>query len=118
LRTVLHHLKSPWQHDHQSSAQSNTRYYFCDDLNCPVIYFCDDNRTLYQSQLRTEVGIKSSAPQRTLCYCFGVNAAQAEADPKIRHFVTDQTQNRNCACDIRNPSGRCCLNTFPKQAKQ
>jgi hypothetical protein len=28
--------------------------------------------------------------------------------------VIEQTRLHNCACDVRNPSGRCCLKDFPK----
>jgi len=40
--------------------------------------------------------------------------AVALADPGIRDFVVAQTRLGLCACDTRNPSGRCCLIDFPR----
>lgn len=106
--TVLHHLKQPWRReidDHQ--------YYFCTDPACPVIYFTDDDAIFEQDALRTPVGLKAPSPDALICYCFGVTRAEA-GDPATRAFVTQQTRTGNCACEIRNPSGRCCLSDFPK----
>ena len=33
---------------------------------------------------------------------------------KTKEFVMAQTKAQNCACEIRNPSGKCCLVDFPK----
>ncbi len=53
-----------------------------------------------------------------LCYCFDINAAQysaallANEAEAIKNFVNQQTQTGACACETRNPSGRCCLADF------
>ena len=108
-RTVLHHVKKPWELKLKEQA-----YYFCDDPNCDVVYFAIDNSTLKKEQLRTSVGIKESAEDTLICYCFGVSKKQAITNKEARSFVIEQTKNDSCSCSTFNPSGRCCLKDFPK----
>lgn len=108
LATILHHLRQPWL-----ANLKQQRYFFCQDPDCDVVYFGEDDVLVRQSELRTPVGIKSHQGNATLCYCFGVSREDAEGDPEIRDFVIRQTREKNCACESRNPSGRCCLKDFP-----
>ena len=107
-RTVLHHLKSPWLH-----PLGPQPYYFCDNPNCAVVYFSGDTQVIGLDELRGPIGQKQRGSERLICYCFGVNEAQASTDPAVKAFVIEQTKLGNCDCDIRNPSGRCCLKDFP-----
>lgn len=108
-RTIVHHLKTPWAW--QARA---TRYYFCADPGCDIVYFGDDGTTIGRSGLRTRVGQKEQADDALLCYCFGVRWADFRAAPAIRDFVVAQTRAGACSCETHNPSGRCCLKDFPK----
>lgn len=90
------------------------RYFFCDDPNCEVVYFGDDDSVILKCQLRTKLGAKEAAADGLLCYCFGVTKADALSDPGIRDFVLTQTRLGLCSCDTSNPSGRCCLTGFPR----
>jgi hypothetical protein len=107
INTVRLHLNQPWQ------WQPQAHYYYCTDPACPVIYFADDDSVLEQADLRTPVGLKDPSPEAQICYCFGVTRAESR-DPAIRAYVEEQTRQGHCACEIRNPSGRCCLADFPK----
>ena len=111
-RTVLHHVKSPWTR--QIPEQG---YYFCTDPDCDVVYYGEDDRVLMGDELRTLVGQKSCDPERPLCYCFDIRAVDvmAEEASSARQFVIDHTRDASCDCEIRNPSGRCCLKDFPGQ---
>lgn len=112
LRTVLHHVRTPWQSSLPAQA-----YYFCDDPACDVVYFGADRRLITRADLRTDVGQKSQADDRAICYCFDVKAADlrsAEGRALTRAFVIDQTRQATCDCEVLNPSGRCCLKDFPK----
>lgn len=106
--TLLHHLKQPWQRDLAKQA-----FYFCADRHCPVIYFTGDGAVIGPSGLRTRVGLKSASADALICYCFGVTRRET-GDPVIRQFVRQQTRQGTCACQVRNPAGRCCLRDFPK----
>jgi len=83
-------------------------------VDCDAVYFGEDGSVLGMGEIRGEIGQKRSGLDRLLCYCFGVTQGDAEADPSAKAFVVQQTKQGVCACDSRNPSGRCCLKDFPK----
>ncbi len=107
-QTIKHHLKQPWLwHD------GGMDYYFCASQGCDTVYFAlDKGETITQDQLRTQVGIKSRAEDAMVCYCFDV-CRQGAQNKDIKAYVVAQTKAGQCACKIRNPSGRCCLKDFP-----
>ena len=110
--TVTHHVKHPWLLDSHAS-----RYFFCDDPNCDVVYFGEDDSIIPAAQIRTKVGAKDDSKDAMLCYCFGVTRGDALNDPSIRGYVIRQTKLGICACDVRNPSGACCLKSFPRHTE-
>ncbi len=105
--TMLHHLLAPWAW--QPVEQG---YYFCDDPECDVVYFAQDDSTITRSSLRTKVGIKEKSDSSLICYCFGISKKDA-SNKSIKDFVIKSTKEQSCACATRNPSGRCCLKDFP-----
>ena len=107
-RTISHHIKHPWLWD-----SKGRRYFFCDDPDCDIVYFSDDDAVIKKSQLRTKVGSKEASDDAMLCYCFGVTKSEALRDPSIRDFVITQTMLGFCSCGTSNPSGHCCLKNFP-----
>ena len=107
LKTMLHHIGSPWRWSEKEQG-----YFFCDDPNCDVVYFGEDNSLITRSELRTVVGIKDHKPDALACYCFGVSNADAQQHPSIRDFIIKKTKAGMCSCDTSNPSGLCCLNDF------
>lgn len=106
-RTIAHHIQESW-----SWTPTATRYFFCDDPDCDVVYFGDDGSTIVTS--RTRIGVKKKADDSLLCYCFGVRNSDFQHNPAIKDFVKDQTKAGLCSCETSNPSGRCCLKDFPK----
>ncbi|MEJ2362816.1 MAG: hypothetical protein P8Z75_15640 [Gammaproteobacteria bacterium] len=110
VKTVLHHLASPW-----NRTLNSERYYFCSDTDCDVVYFGQDDSIISKSELRTAVGIKEKTPERMLCYCFDVSYVDAQNNRDVVKFVRDKTRQALCTCETSNPSGRCCLKDFPKQ---
>ena len=109
LKTILHHIKKPWQWN-----TTIENYYFCNDPNCDVVYFGEDDSIIYKDDLRTTVGIKDKSSKSIICYCFGVSKQNFSQDKTIKDFVIHQTKDQMCGCEIRNPSGKCCLKDFPK----
>lgn len=108
--TIMHHIKQPW--DWVTKDQG---YYFCDDPECEVVYFGQDNSVIERKALRTEVGVKQKSTNALLCYCFGLNKSDAATHPEAKAFIVRKTKEHTCACEIRNPSGKCCLKDFPKK---
>lgn len=109
-KTILHHLLEPWK-----KSLRDQSYYFCTDSDCEVVYFSQDNSVIPKTELRTSVGVKETNPERTVCYCFGVSYSTARTDRSVQEFVKEKTQQSLCSCETSNPSGRCCLGSFPKQ---
>lgn len=107
-KTLLHMVKQPWHNNIKDQA-----WYFCDSPDCDVVYFGPDSDYYTVADLRVPVAQKSASPNRVLCYCFDITAEDFKQKPtQTRDFVVQQTKAGNCACDIRNPSGRCCLKDF------
>ena len=106
--TIIHHIKEPWNWHPKRQG-----YYFCDDPKCDVVYFGQDDSVIDKSALRTLVGIKERSKNSIVCYCFGVTTHEAATNPSTKAFVIGKTKEHVCACEARNPSGRCCLNDFP-----
>ena len=109
-KTIMHHIKEPWIWEVKQQA-----YFFCEDPECDVVYFGQDNSVIKASALRTTVGLKKKLKDSLLCYCFGISFSDAENNPAIKQFVIEKTKNNICACESQNPSGKCCLKDFPKQ---
>mgnify|MGYP001813736208 CR=1 FL=1 len=108
-KTILHQIKTPWL---WNSRQQN--YYFCDDPECDVVYFGQDDFVIKKSELRMKVGVKEKSDDALVCYCFGVTAQDAATNPEVKAFVMEETKGHVCECEARNPSGKCCLKDFPK----
>ena len=108
-QTIAHHIVNAW--DWNPTA---TRYFFCDDPECGVVYFGADDSKIYTSQLRSRVGIKENSSDSPLCYCFGISKEDLQRNPSIKDFVIAQTKGGMCSCETSNPSGRCCLKDFSK----
>lgn len=110
IKTILHHLSKPWDRDLKQQE-----YFFCSDVDCEVVYFGKDESLIKKSELRSQVGVKETAPTRKLCYCFDINFDNAKQDGKLVEFVKNKTQRSLCSCETSNPSGKCCLKDFPVQ---
>ena len=109
MKTVLHHITKPWQR--QLAEQG---YYFCDDPDCKVVYFGEDETLFTVADVRTTVGLKSNKADRPICYCFDVTQRDLESQLETcRHFIIEKTKTKTCDCEIRNPAGRCCLRDLP-----
>jgi len=55
-KTMMHHIKDPWNWKGKSQS-----YYFCDDPSCDVVYFGQDDSVIDKTQIRTAVGINKSS---------------------------------------------------------
>ncbi len=97
-------------------AVQNVEYMFCRTQSCPVVYFtADSSQTLTTEDVRERVYQKEPDVDSVfVCYCFRhtvgeVRAASSEARVAIVDEVNAGIQAGQCACDLRNPQGSCCL---------
>lgn len=96
-------------------------YWLCEDSDCDVVYFGEDGMLLGTSDLRVLPGFKGSPSQNDLvCYCFLYrrqdieDELRAAGDTTIFERITAEVKAGNCACEVRNPSGDCCLGDVKK----
>jgi hypothetical protein len=94
----------------------NVEYLFCHTPTCPVIYFTSDGKQSFTvEQVRERVYQKEpDADDVFVCYCFRhsvgeIRAASPETRISILDDINTGIQADQCACDLRNPQGSCCL---------
>jgi hypothetical protein len=91
-------------------------YLFCKTQNCPVVYFSPDGEQTFSiEQVRERVYQKEPGADGVfVCYCFRHTAGDIRAaSPEDRIALLDDINTGinagQCACDLRNPQGSCCL---------
>lgn len=114
-QALLHQLKHS-----RLMAIPDVPFHFCAGPECDTVYFGKNEAVYRRDDLRQEVGQKSTDPDRVLCYCFDVTESDVREEleksgqSQSKAFVMEQVKLKQCACEVRNPSGQCCLKDFPK----
>ncbi len=93
------------------------QYYFCTAPDCDVVYFASDSAApvFRRGDLLVAVGAKQATGPRYLCYCFGITEESIQEEvarsgmATAAQRITAEVKAGNCACELKNPSGRCCL---------
>ena len=92
-------------------------YRFCRAPDCPTVYYSADGaQTFDEADLRETVYQKHiQAEEQLVCYCFQHTMASIRAEIErtgrstVPAQITAGIQAGQCACDMRNPQGGCCL---------
>ena len=114
LITLLHQVKFPFN----QQLEEQDDYYFCPNRHCDIGYFSTIS-TIPKQHLLSCHNIQAG----WLCYCFDVSEARfrsaitAGTIGTLQGFVINKTRAGLCACEVRNPSGRCCLATLKAMEK-
>lgn len=94
----------------------DVEYLFCRTQTCPVVYFSPGGeQTFTAEQVRERVYQKEpEADDVFVCYCFRHTVDEVRAaSPETRAVIVDDINTGinagQCACDLRNPQGSCCL---------
>ena len=98
---------------------------FCKTPTCSIVYYSPDGGLPFKKgDIRVRVGLKETEDSVGVCYCFDISERQirdeiertgkSTASARIRKEV----EAGNCACEIKNPSGRCCLGEVRTVEKQ
>ena len=94
----------------------DVNYLFCRTQTCPIVYFSTDGKqTFTVEQVRERVYQKEPEAQYVLiCYCFyhtigDLRAASPEDRTAVVEDINTGINAGQCACDLRNPQGSCCL---------
>jgi hypothetical protein len=92
-------------------------YLFCRTPDCPTVYYSLDGQQRFgEDALRERVHQKHpTADDVLVCYCFRHSPGSIRAGllatgrSRVVASVAAGIQAGQCACDIRNPQGSCCL---------
>ncbi|MBA3438480.1 MAG: copper chaperone Copz family protein [Pyrinomonadaceae bacterium] len=118
-QTVLLHVRSE-----ELARVSDQAYRFCPSPNCQVVYYGDDGERFTVEDVRELVTAKASGDERPLCYCFDFNEGQAREEiartgkSTIPARISRYIKEGICACEVRNPSGACCLGQVNQTIKR
>lgn len=88
--------------------------WLCRDPTCPTAYFGAEGSLIGSEELRVDPGFKGGSGG-LICYCFLhrrediAREVATTGATGILAAIEDQVRAGNCACEVRNPSGRCCL---------
>jgi hypothetical protein len=100
-------------------------FHFCATPECDVVYFRSaSGEVVLRRDVRVPIFQKSQDPNRLVCYCFGFTEAMAVEEIRatgrctIPQRITAEIKAGNCACEIRNPQGSCCLGNVQAAVKR
>jgi hypothetical protein len=90
------------------------QFRICFDPDCEVVYFGSAATVLRVGDLNVRPGFKTGS-DGLLCYCFlhrredVARQLQESGRTSVLDEIGREVGSRNCACQVRNPLGRCCL---------
>lgn len=111
-RRTLEHLLKP----EKTGSLWNVQYYYCKEPACEVVYFSNENVPFFSiGDVAVTVFAKDHGDGVPVCYCF--NWTRARIKQQIEETgqstaaveIAREIKAGNCACDIKNPKGECCL---------
>lgn len=100
-------------------------YYFDRTPECNVVYFSKEAPSYFhKDELTVRVGLKETESPIPLCYCFGHTAESAREEivttgrSTVAQRIATEVQVGNCSCEVKNPSGKCCLGDVNRAIQQ
>lgn len=111
---------------HSLMVLQGTTYRFCETETCPIVYFAEDaDQTFAEEDLRVRVFQKHPRdPEVLVCYCFLHTVGEIEARARhegpqaVSREIGQGVREGKCACETRNPQGRCCLGNVRRVEKR
>lgn len=103
----------------------DTQYYFCEAPGCDAVYFpLDTQAPLFRREdLVVRVGAKEIEDPLLACYCFGFtrqdiwDEIRSTGKSTVAKRITAEVEAGRCACEMKNPSGKCCLGDVTRTVK-
>jgi hypothetical protein len=111
-RRTLEHLLKP----EKLGSLREVQYYYCKEPTCNVVYFSNEKVPLLTTEdLAVKVFVKDQGDDVPVCYCF--NWTRGRIKQQIKETgnstaaleIAREIKAGNCACDVKNPKGECCL---------
>jgi hypothetical protein len=95
---------------------------FCASPDCFVVYFGEED-VFRVEDVVVPVLQKTPPGARTLCYCFDVGESDVSEEiartgrSTAAARIAEHVKAGRCACEVRNPEGRCCLGHVAEAVK-
>ena len=110
---------------HLPLGMPNTQYYFCNAPGCDAVYFpLDTQAPLFRREdLVVRVGAKEIEDPLPVCYCFGFTRQdiweeiRGTGKSTVAERIAAEVEAGRCACEVKNPSGKCCLGDVTRAAR-
>ena len=110
---------------HLPFGMPSTQYYFCDAPGCDVVYFplYPEAPTFRREDLLVRIGAKETRDSIPVCYCFGITRNQIQEEIRktgestAAERVKAEVKAGRCACEVKNPAGKCCLGDIARTVK-
>jgi hypothetical protein len=87
------------------------------------VYF-SDQAVFRKPDLKVRVGVKETADPIPLCYCFDYSREDVRQDietagmTRVLDDIKAEVQGGFCACEVKNPSGACCLGDITRAIQE
>lgn len=100
------------------------RFWLCRNPACGLAYFGEDGTLIPASAMNVSRGFKTRTPEALVCYCFLhcrgdiESELAANGETTIPERIAKQVREGNCACEVRNPTGRCCLGEIQEAIRE
>jgi hypothetical protein len=117
-------LRSILRPDRAGEVDDLVAYGFCPNRSCDALYFDAGEWIATKRDARVRVGIKETTDPLPLCYCFGFARADVRHEVAttgacaIPDRITAEVRAGRCACEVKNPSGSCCLGEVRRAVKE
>ena len=98
-------------------------YMFCRSPECDVVYFSADG-IFRKPDVKVRVGLKEKEGPIPLCYCFDYTLEHVQRDlaerggTDVPDRIKAEINAGFCACEVKNPSGKCCLGNVTKAVQE
>ncbi len=110
---------------HLPFEMAPAQYCFCEEFSCDVVYFPSNPEApiFRRGDLLVRVGAKENSDNGLVCYCFGItrkdvgDEIQQTGKSTVPERIKAEVQAGNCACEVKNPSGKCCLGNITRAVK-
>lgn len=111
---------------HLPFGMPSTQYYFCETASCDIVYFPWDAKapSFRRDDLLVRVALNESDVTLPLCYCFGISRKQIwdeirqSGKSMAVERIRAEVKSGRCACEVKNPSGTCCLGNVVRAAQE
>ena len=106
-----------------AAVLTHPAFRFCETPTCQIVYYAND-AVVERAMVRVPVHLKDPDLDVPLCYCFGhtrgsiAKEIATKGSSSASATIAREIKAGHCACELKNPTGRCCLGDVRAHEKQ